>query len=59
MHDAFGRDWPGPHFAVCDSLEASEVLVFGDVMPVAVETRKRVAKRKLTRGTIIRGSAAS
>lgn len=50
MHDAFGRDWRDPHFAVCDRLETSEAHVFGDVIfrsePVAVETLKRVSKRK-------------
>jgi hypothetical protein len=50
MHDAFGRDWRDPHFAVCDVLETSETHVFGDVIvrsePVAPEGRTRVAKRR-------------
>jgi hypothetical protein len=27
MHDAFGRDWRDPRFAVCDALETSETHV--------------------------------
>jgi hypothetical protein len=49
LHDAFGRNWRDPHFAVCDRLETSETHVFGDVTirsePVAVEDRKRAVKR--------------
>ena len=49
MHDAFGRDWRDPRFAVCDDLDAPEVHVFGDVVfrsePVAIEEGKRAAKR--------------
>jgi hypothetical protein len=51
MHDAFGRDWRNPRFAVCDALETSETHhVFGDVFfrsePVAVDEGKRAAKRR-------------
>jgi hypothetical protein len=50
MHDAFGRNWRDPHFAVCESLESDETHVFGDVMfrsePVVVEGRKLLAKRR-------------
>jgi hypothetical protein len=49
LHDAFGRNWLDPHFAVCDALETSETHVFGDVTfrsePAAVEDRKRSMKR--------------
>src|ERR1700692_4334613 len=45
MHDAFGRDWRNPRFAVCDALDTPEAHVFGDVVfrsePVAVERGKR------------------
>jgi hypothetical protein len=45
MHDAFGRDWRDPRFAVCDALDTPEVHVFGDVIfrsePVAVESGRR------------------
>jgi hypothetical protein len=50
MHDAFGRNWRDPHFAIADVMETPETQVFGDVIfrsePVAVEGRKRVAKRR-------------
>jgi hypothetical protein len=50
MHDAFGRNWRDPHFAVGESLESGETHVFGDVIfrsePVAVEGHKRLAKRR-------------
>jgi hypothetical protein len=50
MHDAFGRDWRDPRFAVCDALETWETHVFGDVFfrsePVAVDVGKRAAKRR-------------
>jgi hypothetical protein len=50
MHDAFGRDWRDPRFAVCDALDTPEAHVFGDVVfrpePVAVETGKLAAKRR-------------
>jgi hypothetical protein len=49
-HDAFGRDWRDPNYAACESSETTESHVFGDVIfrsePVAVEDRKRVAKRR-------------
>ena len=49
-HDVFGRDWRDPHFAVAENMETSETHVFGDVFfrsePVAVEVRKRFAKRR-------------
>jgi hypothetical protein len=31
-HDAFGRNWWDPHFAICNPLETSETHVFGDVI---------------------------
>ena len=47
-HDAFGRDWRDPNYAVCESSETTETHVFGDVIvrsePVAVEARS-VVKR--------------
>jgi hypothetical protein len=50
MHDAFGRDWRDPSFAVCDALETLEIHVFGDIFfrsePVAVEAGKRAPKRR-------------
>jgi hypothetical protein len=50
MHDAFGRDWRDPRFAVCDALETSEIHVFGDIFfrsePGAVEVGKRAPKRR-------------
>jgi hypothetical protein len=50
MHDAFGRDWRNPRFAVCDALDTPEAHVFGDVIfrsePVAVDEGKRAAKRR-------------
>ena len=50
MHDAFGRDWRNPHFAVCDALNTPEAHVFGDVVfrsePVAIEVGKRAPKRR-------------
>ena len=50
MHDAFGRDWRDPRFAVCDALDTPEAHVFGDVVfrsePVAIKVRKRAAKRR-------------
>ena len=50
MHDAFGRVWRNPRFAVCDALDTPEAHVFGDVVfrsePVAVEKGKRAAKRR-------------
>jgi hypothetical protein len=50
MHDAFGRDWRDPRFAVCDALDTPEAHVFGDVVfrsePVAVKVGKRAAKRR-------------
>ena len=50
MHDAFGRDWRDPRFAVCDAMDTPEALVFGDVVfrsePVAVDEGKRAAKRR-------------
>jgi|ERR1700726_3841340 hypothetical protein len=49
-HDAFGRDWRNPRFAVCEALDAPEAHVFGDVVfrsePVAVEKGTRAAKRR-------------
>jgi hypothetical protein len=48
-HDAFGRDWRDPHFAVADAMETHDTHVFGDVIfrsePVVVESQKRGAKR--------------
>jgi hypothetical protein len=48
--DVFGRSWRDPHYAVCESLETAETHMFGDVIfrsePVAVEGRKRIAKRR-------------
>jgi alkanesulfonate monooxygenase SsuD/methylene tetrahydromethanopterin reductase-like flavin-dependent oxidoreductase (luciferase family) len=48
MHDAFGRDWRDPRFAVCDALDTPAAHVFGDVVfrsePVAVDVGKRAAK---------------
>ena len=50
MHDAFGRDWRNPRFAVCDARDTPEAHVVGDVVfrsePVAIETEKRAAKRR-------------
>jgi hypothetical protein len=50
MHDAFGRDWRDPRFAVCDALDTPEAHVFGDVFfrsePVAIEVGKRAPKRR-------------
>ena len=50
MHDAFGRDWRDPRFAVCDALDTPEAHVFGDVVfrsePVAIKVGKRAAKRR-------------
>jgi hypothetical protein len=50
MHDAFGRDWRDPRFAVCDALDTPEAHVFGDVIfrsePVAIEVGKRAPKRR-------------
>ena len=50
VHDAFGRDWRDPRFAVCDALDTPEAHVFGDVVfrsePVAAEVGKRAAKRR-------------
>jgi hypothetical protein len=50
MHDAFGRDWRNPRFAVCDALATPEAHVVGDVVfrsePVAIETEMRAAKRR-------------
>jgi hypothetical protein len=31
-HDAFGRDWRDPHYAVCESSGTAETHVFGDVI---------------------------
>jgi hypothetical protein len=49
MHDAFGRDWRNPRFAVCDVLDTPEGHVFGDVVfrsePVAI-AGKRAPKRR-------------
>lgn len=48
VHDAFGRDWRDPHYAICESVETAESHVFGDVIfrcePVAVEGLRRSAK---------------
>jgi hypothetical protein len=45
MHDAFGRDWRDPRFAVCDALDTPEAHVFGDVIfrsePVAKSESQR------------------
>jgi hypothetical protein len=50
MHDAFGRDWRDPRFAVCDAVDTPEAHVFGDVVfrsdSVAVEKGKWAPKRK-------------
>jgi hypothetical protein len=50
MHDAFGRDWRDPRFAVCDAMDTPEALVFGDVVfrsePVAIAGGKRASKRR-------------
>jgi len=50
MHDAFGRDWRDPRFAVCNVLETSEAHGFGDVVfrskPVAIAVGKRAPKRR-------------
>ena len=50
MHDAFGRDWRDPRFAVCDALDTPEAHVFGDVVfrsePVAIAGGKRASKRR-------------
>jgi hypothetical protein len=50
MHEAFGRDWRDPSFAVCDALELSDIHVFGDIFfrfePVAVEAGKQSPKRR-------------
>jgi hypothetical protein len=50
LHDAFGRNWRDPNFAVADVIQTTETQVFGDVIfrsePVAVEGRKRAAKRR-------------
>jgi hypothetical protein len=49
VHDAFGRDWRDPHYAICEPLETTETHVFGDVIfrsdPIAVEGLRRSAKR--------------
>jgi hypothetical protein len=49
-HDAFGRDWRDPDFAVADVIQTTESHVFGDVIfrsePVVVGGGKRGAKRR-------------
>ena len=49
-HDVFGRDWRDPHSAVLENMETSGTHIFGGVFfrsaPVAVEVRKRLAKRR-------------
>jgi hypothetical protein len=50
MHDAFGRNWRDPRFAICDALDTPEAHVFGDVIfrsePVAIEVGKQAPKRR-------------
>jgi hypothetical protein len=50
MHDAFGRDWRDPCFAVCEALDTPGAHVFGDVVfrsePVATAVGKRAPKRR-------------
>ena len=50
MHDAFGRDWRDPRFAVCGALDTPEAHVFGDIFfrsePVAIKVGRRAAKRR-------------
>jgi hypothetical protein len=52
MHDAFGRDWRDPRFAVCDALDTPEAHVFGDVVfrsePVAGRNRKAGGEAAMT-----------
>jgi hypothetical protein len=44
LHDAFGRNWRDPHFAVADVTETTEKHIFGDVVfrsePVAAAGRR-------------------
>lgn len=49
LHDAFGRNWRDPDFAVADVMETSEIHVFGDVIfrsePLASKARKHAPGR--------------
>jgi hypothetical protein len=50
-HDAFGRDWRDPGFAVCDAVDTQETHIHGDVTfrSVPMQAQKTKPGRKPSR----------